>query len=480
MKFCPNCGYKFSDEKEKFCRDCGFDRFNLNDKTVGRDEQLKEPTTADKFKAYLNNTINDNSPVNGFHGMMSMMGMMGAGGSGRSFSYSSSGMSMNSGCDYNVKEVDGKLIASVRMPNLFATTPKEFNIEDEVFNKITSIIDKYDGDKWDGFNKHATDVMDGTSYSFSYCDGKDRKIHATGYMCSPDGFGSAMREIFDVIDEIYYINFPDYYKIMEKYIVGDVIKKYGETNRSVSYGNIMGTSKYLCFNPDRFVVGENSLPPGFLTYRLFGDYCREENDDPKIKVRAITVMIEKVKAEDSDYHGTGLKLMYWGFNENAEIELLDEYLLNGDFVRGQEGSFYIFTYNSAFGPVIGYFLAADYKYGDLKQKFHFYMYKLAKDKLEIIDEDFEDVSVEQGILSDEQIEKLAAVADKACMDYLANYIRTCESRKYLNIYPSTHTTNSVIALQWKSFICDDFVEATKVTKPGEQIKDCRIEVYKMG
>ena len=77
MKFCPNCGYKFSDEKEKFCRDCGFDRFNLNDKTVGRDEQLKEPTTADKFKAYLNNTIFDNSPVNGFHGMMGMMGMMG-------------------------------------------------------------------------------------------------------------------------------------------------------------------------------------------------------------------------------------------------------------------------------------------------------------------------------------------------------------------------------------------------------------------
>ena len=477
MKFCPNCGYKFVDDKEKFCRDCGFDRFNLNDKTVGRDEQLKEPTTADKFKAYLNNTINDNSPVNGFHGMMCMMGMMGAGGSGRSFSYSSSGMSMNSGCDYNVKEVDGKLIASVRMPNLFATTSKEFNIEDEVFNKITSIIDKYDGDKWDGFNKHATDVMDGTSYSFSYCDGKDRKIHATGYMCSPDGFGSAMREIFDVIDEIYYINFPDYYKIMEKYILNDVIKEYGESNRCVNYGNIMGTSRYLSNGPDYFMVGENSLPEGLLTYRTFGGYCSDE-EDTGIKIRALTVMIKKVKAKDSDYHGRGINLMYWGFNEDKEPVLLDEYLPIGDFVQGQEGSIYIYSFDGKTGPVIGIFFVSESRYGDIKQKFDFFVYKLTKDKIEITGEVIERVSFEQGQLNDEQIEEMAAIADKAGMDFIEGQIRNCPTRKYLNLYPNTHTTKSILNMRWKSVIGDDFTELTHTVEKGNPLKDYRIDVYK--
>ena len=103
MKFCPNCGYKYSD-RDKFCRECGAKR---------------EPA----------------QQTNGFIGM----GMMGLDGmlfspKGRHFHYSTSGMAFNSGCDYDIDETeDGKLTAKVRMPNLFASSAKAFEIEDALY-----------------------------------------------------------------------------------------------------------------------------------------------------------------------------------------------------------------------------------------------------------------------------------------------------------------------------------------------------------
>ena len=48
-------------------------------------------------------------------------------------------------------------------------------------------------------------------------------------------------------------------------------------------------------------------------------------------------------------------------------------------------------------------------------------------------------------------------------------------------FKGVHADIDDISDQMKKWLDkSDFVEATKVTKPGEQIKDCRIEVYKMG
>ncbi len=93
--------------------------------TIGRDEPPKFPSP------FL---VAVSQQTNGFLGM----GMMGLNGmlfspKGRHFHYSTSGMAFNSGCDYDIDETeDGKLTARVRMPNLFASSAKAFEIEDSL------------------------------------------------------------------------------------------------------------------------------------------------------------------------------------------------------------------------------------------------------------------------------------------------------------------------------------------------------------
>lgn len=192
MRFCMNCGCVVN-EDQKSCNECGADIGEAADRMQAL---MKE--TAENEKNRMNSGItNQPEPVNGLG-----MGMMGLDllGHGRYFSYNTHGMTYNSGFDLVVCEREGKLTALYRGAQIDRENAKQFEADDAFFDTITSIIDKYKGDSWNGFNGHADGVFDGNSFSFSYNDGKGRNIHAGGYMMWPDGLGSAIGEIKALFD----------------------------------------------------------------------------------------------------------------------------------------------------------------------------------------------------------------------------------------------------------------------------------------
>ena len=194
MKFCMNCGCVVNEE-QKSCNECGADIAEA----AGKMQALMEKT-AENEKNQMNPGITTQSePVNTLNGLG--MGMMGFSlFEGRYFSYSTYGMMFNSGYDLEVRESEGKLTAFYRGAMIARENAKQFEVDDAFFDMITEIIDKYNGDGWNGFNGRAEGVFDGDSFSFSFDDGKGRKISAGGYMMWPDGLGSAIREIKALFD----------------------------------------------------------------------------------------------------------------------------------------------------------------------------------------------------------------------------------------------------------------------------------------
>ena len=89
----------------------------------------------------------------GMMGMFGMMGMPQIDPKTRAFSYKTSGMAYLSGCDLTITEADGKLTASLRQTGVKPENAKTFEVDDAFFDRVTALIDKYDGDSWDGFHR---------------------------------------------------------------------------------------------------------------------------------------------------------------------------------------------------------------------------------------------------------------------------------------------------------------------------------------
>lgn len=477
MLFCPNCGVKIV-QGDKFCRECGHSLTVIRTENVnsGRDEQKGNPLLTGMFIS--------ETPKNSFPGMGMMgLGMMGFGmmgsftSGGRHFSYSTNGMAFNFGLNYSISEKEGKLYARMRLPGHYDPNVREFEIPDEIFDRITDVINEFNGDRWDGFNGHAVGVMDGESFSFSYNDGNGRSISAGGYMSMPEGFGGAINVIKGIMEDAYHKKFPDYSEKFRKFFEEDVVAKYGESNRHIKVGDYYALIPYVCGDPGYFAWGENPLPAGLLDYRIFNEYCDTDNNSDDIKYRGIAVLVDKKPADDGSMNYTGIKIQYYGMDGSGEIGLFEEFTVFMEAVRGQSGSFRVFTYKTAYGPILGIWEDISWKYGNTHQAFTFYLYKINKDKLEAIDEIYTEVTGEDSELTDEQLELLCSAAKKAGAYEWAQYFRRTQPRKYISM-PDMYI-EKIAGFDWHSHFCPDFNDLTGKLPKGKQVGDSHIKVTKI-
>jgi hypothetical protein len=206
MMYCPECRAKIV-QGDKFCRECGNNLTIIRTENIcaGPDEQVHSPFGKDIFISEPpgNNTFSGTAMM-GFMGMMNLFSS-----SGRIFSYSTQGMNSDSGLDYSISENDGKLYAKMRLPNHSVSDIRIFEIPDEIYDRITEVIDQFNGDRWNGFNGNAEGVKDGESFSFSYNNGKGRIIAASGYMSWPDDFGAAISVITGIMEDAFNALYQD-------------------------------------------------------------------------------------------------------------------------------------------------------------------------------------------------------------------------------------------------------------------------------
>ena len=128
------------------------------------------------------------------------------------FDYSTSGMMFRSGVTYKAWKHEDKAYAQVRLSGMDLKDAPVFEVDDAFLAELESILTTCNAVAWDGFNVHAKDVYDGDSFSFSFQDGKGRKISANGYMAWPDGFGAAAALWGALFYREYDKHFPNYYR----------------------------------------------------------------------------------------------------------------------------------------------------------------------------------------------------------------------------------------------------------------------------
>ena len=427
MKFCTNCGVKLPIEDLPFCPECGADLRDLSKKEKTDEEQkIKEP--GENGDSSESGSTPASPSANPFikPGMSNVTGGVGVPGydmvgspGRREFLYSTQGMMFNSGFTIKIQELEGKLYGVYRKTGVSEKDAPRFEVEDSFFDKITEIIDRNNGDSWNGFNKSARDVMDGDSFSFTYSDGKGRRISANGYMAWPEGLGAAIFEIRTMYDEIYDKMYPDLSKQMSAFIRNEVVEEFGNSALSVRPGDPLAAVPLVHGNADgSYNWGENPQEKGVLGYGIFGGY---EGKDPKrFGQRAVVVLADKEKTDSVCCpHYTNLKIRYYGLELGEEPKLLEEFLIKQEMIVGNRGEFRIFHFGSWDRTTIGIYRESWFVGLKKKASFGFSALRLTKDKMEDLGGLSVEIPAKDERMNEEVMEAFCKKAEDVGMSFLS-------------------------------------------------------------
>lgn len=78
----------------------------------------------------------------------------------------------------------------------------EKDVPIEVLDKLDTIVKKYNLFKWNGFDKHAKNVLDGHSFTLQVQYSNNDRIYATGYMKYPKHYKEAEKEILELFKSL--------------------------------------------------------------------------------------------------------------------------------------------------------------------------------------------------------------------------------------------------------------------------------------
>ena len=83
--------------------------------------------------------------------------------------------------------------------------PKEMELTKKEIKQIMKVLNKYEVDKWDKFNKVSKHVLDGTSFDLNITT-QDSKIEASGYMKWPKNYQKVRDKLEEIFMDIYLEN----------------------------------------------------------------------------------------------------------------------------------------------------------------------------------------------------------------------------------------------------------------------------------
>ncbi len=118
------------------------------------------------------------------------------------FKYSN-GNSVNSSTSYDIRLKKDKYYVSIKPYLIPDHETFEGEINKKYINEIIKVLNKYEVNKWDGFNKVAEKILDGESFSFSLSTEDGLNINASGYMKWPKNYSKVKTELDKIIGELY-------------------------------------------------------------------------------------------------------------------------------------------------------------------------------------------------------------------------------------------------------------------------------------
>ena len=129
-------------------------------------------------------------------------------GSIQSFNYFyTSGYAMNADIRYKFlyDAKDNKYLITKKGLYKDEDNSKTIEVDKEFYDKLESIIKKYNVNSWDGFSGSNKDVLDGDSFSL-YIQYNIGSVSASGYMKWPKNYREFKSEIMELYDP-YFVNY---------------------------------------------------------------------------------------------------------------------------------------------------------------------------------------------------------------------------------------------------------------------------------
>ena len=124
-----------------------------------------------------------------------------------SFSYNN-GYALNSDVLYKI-ECSDKCITTIVPYGTSRDDQKEFIVDKSVLEDIEKVLNKYNVEKWNGFNKVDKNVLDGNSFSIYIKMSDGSKVEASGYMMWPNNYSNVKEELDKIFNNIYENNIED-------------------------------------------------------------------------------------------------------------------------------------------------------------------------------------------------------------------------------------------------------------------------------
>lgn len=101
--------------------------------------------------------------------------------------------------EYSVKDLGDR--AEISVAEGFRLNARTFVTDRAVISRVAEIIEKYRLVRWDGFDKSRKNVLDGRSFSVSFCCG-GKNVSCSGYERYPKNYKEAAREFTALIKEL--------------------------------------------------------------------------------------------------------------------------------------------------------------------------------------------------------------------------------------------------------------------------------------
>ncbi|MBO4390703.1 MAG: hypothetical protein J5825_07590 [Lachnospiraceae bacterium] len=394
---------------------------------------------------------------------------------GRFFSYSTSAMACYSGIELKIVENEGKLTAAYRHPMEAPEMVRPFEVDEEFFQKVTEIIDRYQGDAWDGFNWRAQGVYDGTSFRFTFEDGKGRNINASGYMTWPEGFSAAMREITELFDQVYRNTFPNLFDIMTDHLRKMIEDKFGDNYReTMKNGDLITKIPFLYAEPGYMFWGENPMPEGVLGFLVTGGY--EGADPMEPGYRAVVVEARKEPVENSSVTRTNLWFSYYGIEQDLEVRHLQDIKVKTEAVIGHSGEVDIFHFGSPTETTIGLFDQNNWESGPDGQRVSFSVFHLAKD--EIVYHGCADVTIPREELNPVPEKYIIPICDFIGENRLAGMSNEMRNRWIFTKTISCPLVSPFVAYRWHTVRNGELQNNEDGSLTGKPIEGWNIQVFR--
>ena len=102
---------------------------------------------------------------------------------------------------YEIYKEEDDIKLKVEYMNINEDNPDIITIDNNSLDRIMELVKKHKANNWDGYDKYATDILDGSGFSMTIKLTNGKSISFSGTNCAPKGYYAFEKEVLELIND---------------------------------------------------------------------------------------------------------------------------------------------------------------------------------------------------------------------------------------------------------------------------------------